>query len=92
VESIGQRIGLLFQMVDDVQDATATLEQMGKTPGKDEKTGKLTYTNLHGVEGAKKLAKDLAADIRQDLEELSALKGNWSLILQILQGIEARLP
>ena len=92
VESIGQRIGLLFQMVDDVQDATAALEQLGKTPGKDEKQGKLTYTNLHGVDGAKAMAKALAADIRQDLEELAALKGNWSLILQILNGIEARLP
>jgi geranylgeranyl diphosphate synthase type II len=92
VESIGQRIGLLFQMVDDVQDTTATLAEIGKTPGKDEKMGKLTYTNLHGVAGATKLAKDLAIDIRQDLEELAALKGDWSLILQILKGIEARLP
>lgn len=92
VESIGQRIGLLFQMVDDVQDATSTLEKMGKTPGKDEKNGKLTYTHLHGVEGAIKLSKDLALDIRQDLEELLVLKGDWSLILQILDGIEARLP
>lgn len=89
VESIGQRIGLLFQMVDDVQDKTATLEELGKTPGKDEKTGKLTYTNLHGLEGATKLARNLALDIRRDLEEFT---GDWSLILQILKGIEARLP
>ena len=92
VESIGQRIGLLFQMVDDVQDKTATLAELGKTPGKDEKSGKLTYTNLHGLEGATKLARNLATDIRQDLEELSALKGDWSLISSILNGIEARLP
>ena len=93
VESLGQRIGLLFQMVDDVLDVTATLSDLGKTPGKDEKSGKLTYTNLHGLTGAAERAKHLAQEIHQDLEKLKQhLGGDWKLIQEILVTLEKKLP
>jgi geranylgeranyl diphosphate synthase type II len=49
----GQHLGLAFQAADDVLDATSTPEQLGKTPGKDERAGKLTIVTLHGLEAAK---------------------------------------
>lgn len=90
-ESIGQRIGLLFQIVDDVQDVTSSLEKLGKTPGKDEKAGKLTYTNLHGLEGARAMAFELTQDIAQDLSDLEKSGGEWNLVNEILESIKVKL-
>ena len=45
-----RRIGLAFQITDDVLDVTATRQQLGKTPNKDEKTRKATYPRLFGIE------------------------------------------
>ena len=45
-------LGLLFQIVDDVLDATGTADQLGKTPGKDKAAGKVTYVTLHGLDRA----------------------------------------
>lgn len=58
----GEKIGLLFQVVDDILDATATLEELGKTPGKDADQKKLTYISLFGLEEARKIAKKLVTD------------------------------
>ncbi len=64
----GEAIGLMFQIVDDVLDVTATTEQLGKTAGKDEKQNKLTYPALLGLDGAR-------AEIeRAQTEAIAALK------------------
>ncbi len=52
-------IGLAFQVVDDVLDATETAERLGKTPGKDQAAGKSTYVSLYGLERARALAAEL---------------------------------
>jgi geranylgeranyl diphosphate synthase, type II len=52
-------IGLAFQVVDDVLDATETAERLGKTPGKDQAAGKSTYVSVHGIERARALAAEL---------------------------------
>lgn len=92
VQSIGQRIGLLFQMVDDVLDVTASLADLGKTPGKDAKAGKLTYTNLHGLDGATQMARALAREIYDDLEGLREVQGDWTIIKEIVGSLEKKLP
>ena len=56
----GRNIGLAFQIVDDILDVTSTPEALGKTPGKDAKTGKATYPALLGVEKSKEEANRLA--------------------------------
>ncbi|MGH2415588.1 MAG: polyprenyl synthetase family protein, partial [Microcystaceae cyanobacterium] len=54
-----QNIGLAFQIVDDILDITATLEELGKTAGKDLQAQKATYPSLWGVEQSKVQAKQL---------------------------------
>ncbi len=56
------RMGLAFQVADDVLDATATAEDLGKTPGKDEAQGKNTYVSLMGVERARAYAQELTRE------------------------------
>lgn len=46
----GEKLGVAFQIADDLLDACATTEQMGKTVGKDAAEGKLTYVALYGLE------------------------------------------
>lgn len=91
VKSLGQRIGLLFQVIDDILDVTSTLEKLGKTPGKDQVSAKLTYTNLYGIDGATQMAKSLIQEIYQDLEELNILN-NSPIILDIIKSLEDKLP
>ena len=46
----GMKIGLGFQIADDLLDVTASSEELGKTAGKDTEQGKLTYPALIGLE------------------------------------------
>lgn len=49
----GEKLGIAFQIADDILDETSTFEEMGKTLGKDKASGKLTYVSLYGLEKAK---------------------------------------
>lgn len=49
----GEKLGVAFQVADDILDAVSTTEEMGKTVGKDEAEGKLTYVALYGVEASR---------------------------------------
>jgi geranylgeranyl diphosphate synthase type II len=58
----GLKIGLGFQIADDILDVSASSEQLGKTSGKDAKQGKATYPAVVGLEKSKKLAEKLASE------------------------------
>jgi geranylgeranyl diphosphate synthase type II len=60
LRSFGLKIGLAFQIVDDVLDLTQTSEQLGKTAGKDSAAEKATYPALFGVEESNRRADELA--------------------------------
>ncbi|MEO8577028.1 MAG: polyprenyl synthetase family protein, partial [Gemmatimonadales bacterium] len=58
----GERVGLAFQIVDDVLDVTASTDQLGKTAGRDVELGKSTYPAMLGVEGAVSRANSLVEE------------------------------
>ena len=57
----GAQLGLLFQITDDLLDVTATIEDLGKTPGKDARASKATYPALYGIEASRTRARDAHA-------------------------------
>ncbi|THB73865.1 MAG: polyprenyl synthetase family protein [Desulfobulbaceae bacterium] len=64
----GAHIGLAFQIVDDLLDATATTAQLGKTAGSDESRGKATYPALFGIEETRQKARDATAAAISSIE------------------------
>jgi geranylgeranyl diphosphate synthase, type II len=65
----GNKIGLAFQIVDDLLDATATTEQLGKTAGGDAKKGKATYPAYFGIEASKQKALDAVTAAKNALAD-----------------------
>jgi geranylgeranyl diphosphate synthase type II len=85
--AFGKELGLLFQIVDDVLDATGTAEELGKTPGKDEAAGKVTYVSLHGLDRARELADEARARVNKRLQELPA---DTSVLAELVSAIRER--
>lgn len=83
LESLGHfanRIGLLFQVVDDILDAEASTATLGKTAGKDAAQNKPTYVNILGVSEA----KSMAGKLRQEAHDALAPFGQSALRLHEL--------
>ncbi len=55
----GKSVGLLFQIADDILDATASSVALGKSAGKDEAQNKATYVSVLGLQRARELAKEM---------------------------------
>jgi geranylgeranyl pyrophosphate synthase len=66
----GRTLGLAFQIIDDVLDATSDSATLGKTAGKDAKADKTTYVKLHGLEASRRLAAELTATAQSALAGL----------------------
>jgi geranylgeranyl diphosphate synthase type II len=64
----GLKIGLGFQVADDILDVCASSEHLGKASGKDSKAGKITYPAIMGLEKARELEKKLAKEAIAVLE------------------------
>lgn len=62
-----ERIGLAFQIVDDVLDITATSEELGKSAGKDLAAQKATYPSFWGIDESKKQAQQLVEAAKTDV-------------------------
>ncbi|NDC75668.1 polyprenyl synthetase family protein [bacterium] len=74
----GRHLGLAFQIIDDVLDATAESTALGKTAGKDARAGKATYVSLHGLEASTRAAAEETTRARA---ALASLPGDASLLL-----------
>jgi geranylgeranyl diphosphate synthase type II len=64
----GQDLGLAFQVVDDILDATSTKEVMGKSVGADQKNNKSTFPTVLGLDKSRQYATDLIADAHKQLK------------------------
>ena len=62
IKQYSERLGLLFQITDDLLDVTQGTESLGKTAGKDAASRKATYPGLLGVDGAREKASALLAE------------------------------
>jgi geranylgeranyl diphosphate synthase type II len=62
MKALGDLLGLLFQVRDDIFDVVATPEQIGKMPGSDAKNNKTTYVSLLGLEKAEALYGKLSRE------------------------------
>ena len=62
LDRFAKRAGLLFQVVDDILDCTASTATLGKTAGKDEAAAKPTYVSLLGLDAARAYADELRSD------------------------------
>ena len=76
LRAYGRDLGLAFQIADDLLDVTATSDELGKTPGKDEAASKATYPALHGIEASVSHARTLVARALDSLEPLGA-RAHW---------------
>lgn len=65
LDAYADAIGLAFQVVDDVLDATADSSTLGKTAGKDAADNKPTYVSILGLDKSRALAEKLRADAHQ---------------------------
>ncbi|HOU32271.1 MAG TPA: polyprenyl synthetase family protein [Synergistaceae bacterium] len=71
----GLHLGLAFQIVDDILDATAPVEELGKTPGKDATQGKRTFVTHFGLDQARSFAQRESDAARRALEGIP--RGEW---------------
>ena len=71
ITDYAENLGLLFQITDDVLDATQTSETLGKTAGKDAAAEKATYVSLYGLAEANDLAKKIADEANRNLNKIA---------------------
>jgi len=70
ITNYASKLGLLFQITDDLLDVTQTTETLGKTAGKDERAEKATYPSIYGIEETRKLAEKVHVEAVGELDEL----------------------
>jgi geranylgeranyl diphosphate synthase, type II len=75
VSEYASELGLCFQIVDDVLDATSTRDALGKSAGSDAEQGKATFVGVYGIDGARREA-DRAAE--RSLAALARVDGDTS--------------
>ena len=80
----GAGLGLAFQIADDILDATATADDLGKSPGKDAEAGKLTYVTLYGLDSARERLAELEERLISGAVEIEGEYGNLAAIARFV--------
>lgn len=70
VEQIAAKLGLAFQIQDDVLDVTSSLEVLGKPVGSDEKNNKATYVTFEGLDKAVSDVERISKEAEEQLDDL----------------------
>ncbi len=87
LSSFGKKIGLAFQIVDDILDATSNEENLGKTTDLDSKQGKVNFVTLLGLEKSRKKVEDLIIQAKFELEKFPV---NTENLMKIAEFVETR--
>lgn len=80
LQAYAEKIGLAFQVIDDVLDIESTTEQLGKPNGADQALGKSTYPELMGLDASKQLAKTLYQDA---IASISVIGDNSAQLVEL---------
>ena len=72
ITKYARKIGLSFQIIDDILDIVGDEEKLGKPIGSDIENHKSTYPSLLGLEESRKIAKDLIDDAKASIKDLSS--------------------
>lgn len=80
MEEAGTKLGLAFQIQDDILDVTSTLEVLGKPIGSDGRNEKSTYVSFEGIEQAKKDVEKLSQEAVSILESCS---GDYTFLREL---------
>ncbi|HWA11011.1 MAG TPA: farnesyl diphosphate synthase [Opitutaceae bacterium] len=84
----GRHLGLAFQIIDDVLDATTDTATLGKTAGKDAKAGKATFVRVHGLETSRRLAGE---HTRKAVEAFKRLPGDTAFVTGLADDLGRRI-
>ena len=87
LDRFAKRAGLLFQVIDDILDCTASTATLGKTAGKDAAADKPTYVSLIGLERAREFAEELRTEA---LEALSTFGERGQRLTELTDFITHR--
>ncbi|MFN0141381.1 MAG: polyprenyl synthetase family protein [Pyrinomonadaceae bacterium] len=87
IKVFAERLGLLFQITDDLLDVTEETAELGKTAGKDAAAAKATYPGHYGVERSRELAEEIFTNASA---ELDAIPRDTSLLHSIAEMIATR--
>ncbi len=83
----GEKVGLAFQIIDDILDVTGTKEELGKSTGADDAKGKNTYPSTFGLEKSRKIAERL---INDSLKAINSFNKNAEPLVEIAKYILSR--
>ncbi len=79
-KKFGEKIGLAFQIADDILDIIADPKKLGKTKGKDQAKGKLTYPAVYGLEKSREEAKKLILEAKYILGKIGCRADDLSAL------------
>ena len=82
----GRHLGLAFQIIDDILDATADTAALGKTAGKDAKADKTTFVKLHGLDASRRFAAEHSAAALGAFRELPGDPAFLHALVQSMAG------
>lgn len=74
-ETMGDKLGLAFQIMDDILDVTSSEEVLGKPIFSDEKNNKITYVSMYGIDKAKSDYLALCAEVNETAARLGGENG-----------------
>ena len=84
---VGFHLGMAFQIIDDILDASSNSETIGKPVGIDAAAQKSTYVALFGINEARIVAKK---HTNSAIAALGSLGGNTNLMIQLIRDLEIR--